>query len=190
MPQPGALRVLLFSASLQTDSLNSGGLTRRRGGGRVSILLLARLMRRGGVSAGCWRAGSSPFLAPSSAVSQSFSCVPAQHPQAIVLKNYVVRLVTASTADTLVANTRSRYDLPAVSASAVRIETDKKRCESAAKGYHEALHPGVPQVSRSVVVIKVGSSRYVVLDPAERAGEFQVHVVMDNHWETLAVFTG
>lgn len=149
-----------------------------------------RSLRLAAIRRGIVVTGLAVTGATSVTIGQTYSCMAAQDSQAVALKSYVVRLVTAPPTDTLLSNTRSRYNIPAGSASAVSIETGKKKCESAAKGYHQALHPGTPQVGRAVVVIKVGNSRYVVLDPSEPAGEFQVHVVLDNHWNLLAIFTG
>ena len=124
-------------------------------------------------------------------VAQTFSCRSAREHAVVLLKDHIIRLVSAPASDTLLANTRDRYSLPAIAASSVAVETKKQRCQAAAQAYHEALHPGVPQVSRKVVVIKVGISRYVVLDPADTiAGEYQSHVVFDAQWAVLAVFDG
>jgi hypothetical protein len=43
-------------------------------------------------------------------------------------------------------------------------------------------------VSRSVAVIRVGATRYLVLDPAEREGEFEVAVIFDSDFTSLLAF--
>jgi len=36
------------------------------------------------------------------------------------------------------------------------------------------------------VVVKVGTTRYVVVDPNQRAGEFDMNEVFDSKWKRLA----
>jgi len=45
-------------------------------------------------------------------------------------------------------------------------------------------------VSRTLVVIKVGTTRYVVLDPNQLNGEFRSNIVFDSKWKVLIGFTG
>jgi len=41
-----------------------------------------------------------------------------------------------------------------------------------------------------LVVIKIGSTRFVVLDPNQMAGEFQVHKMFDLKWRYVVQFIG
>ncbi len=101
----------------------------------------------------------------------------------LALQDYALRL---SGGDREVAG---NYNMPRVAASDVQAVTDRRICRRAARAYHTAVRgPGVPQVSRRVVVIKVGSTRYLVLDPAEREGEFEVTVIFDSRFAPLLAF--
>jgi len=98
---------------------------------------------------------------------------------------YVVRLVTG-TGSAMVAN-RNRYSLPAVAKSKVSVVTTATICRQAGAAYHAAVTPpGTPPVSRTLVVVKVGTTRYIVVDPNQKAGEFEVNEVFDSKWNRLA----
>src|SRR5436190_23370966 len=98
---------------------------------------------------------------------------------------YVVRLVTG-TDSALVAN-RTRYNLPSVDKSKVSVVTTATICRQAGAAYHAAVTPpSTPPVSRTRVVVKVGTTRYVVVDPNQKAGEFEVNEVFDKNWNRLA----
>jgi hypothetical protein len=56
--------------------------------------------------------------------------------------------------------------------------------------YHAAVTaPGTPPISRTLLVIKVGNTRYVVVDPNETKGEYGINVVFDSQWQVLFTFT-
>ncbi len=98
---------------------------------------------------------------------------------------YVVRLVTG-TDSAMVAN-RNRYNLPSVTKSKVSVVTTSSVCNQAGAAYHAAVTPpGTPAISRTLVVVKVGTTRYVVVDPNQRAGEFDMNEVFDSKWKRLA----
>jgi hypothetical protein len=116
-----------------------------------------------------------------------FKCLAAN--QSVGLKNYLVRLVTAAPSSES-DSTRLLYQLPAGTASIVVNQTSRSLCTQAAQAYHNAIAPGTPHVSRTVAVYKVGTNRYVVLDPAEPYGEFQYHIVFDQSFTRLHAFAG
>jgi len=120
------------------------------------------------------------------AAAQSFSCVPTSASQSIRLRDYVVGLTGG---DATLSKKRHLYHLPQVSSSSVSVVTQSKTCADAAKAYHSAVRvAGNPQISRMVIVIKVGNTNYVVLDPGEREGEYQVTVIFDRNFQALAAF--
>jgi hypothetical protein len=117
---------------------------------------------------------------------QAYSCAADTTTDATNLRDYVVRLTGG---DPSLDQTRRVYELPLTSASQVKTETLPKICTAAARAYHLAVRgPSAPAISRKVVVVKVGTSRYVVLDPAERQGEFEVTVIFDARFHALVSF--
>ena len=101
---------------------------------------------------------------------------------------YVVRLVTGT--DSAMVAARSLYKLPSVNKSKVRVVTTPSVCNQAGAAYHATVTPpGTPAIPRTLVVIKVGATRYVVLDPNEHAGEFQLNAIFDSKWHYLIGFT-
>ena len=99
------------------------------------------------------------------------------------LQDYALRL---SGGDPEVAG---KYDMPRVPAADVKVVTDRRICRRAARAYHTAVRGReVRQISRRVAVIKVGSTRYLVLDPAEHEGEFEVTIIFDSKFAPLLAF--
>jgi hypothetical protein len=122
---------------------------------------------------------------PRSVWGQTYTCFP---DTAHELYSYVVRLVTAT--DPATVATRNTYHLPAVSASKVTVVSTSSVCSQAGAAYHAAVTPpGTPPVSRTLLVIKVSNTRYVVVDPNETKGEFGANVVFDSQWQALFAFT-
>ena len=118
--------------------------------------------------------------------AQAFSCQAATSPHTVALKDYVTRLTGGDPA--LVAK-RGAYRLPAATPSQIQVIKTKATCRQAAQAYNKAVRgASAAQISRSVVVLKVGTTRYVVLDPAERQGEFEVTVIFDPSFVALAAF--
>jgi hypothetical protein len=119
------------------------------------------------------------------AVAQTYTCQPATSNAATVLRNYVVRL----TGDPGYAQRRQLYQLPTATRSNVQVVTQSKTCKDAAQAYHAAVRgASAPPISRQVVVIKVGSTRYVVLDPKEQEGEYEITVIFNSSFQPLASF--
>lgn len=120
--------------------------------------------------------------------AQAYTCLPDTAEAAELLRNYVVDLVTGTDSATIA--TRERSELPAVSASKVTVVTTTSVCNAAGDAYHTAVTPpGTSPVSRTLAVVKVGTTRYVVLDPNHRSGEFEFHAVFDRRWAYLTGFT-
>jgi hypothetical protein len=120
------------------------------------------------------------------AAAQTYSCEPATSPHTLALQDYVTRLTGA---DPALVQKRGAYQLPAVTASQIQVIKTKSTCQQAAQAYNKAVRgDSAPQISRSVVVIKVGTNRYFVLDPTEREGEFEVTVIFDSEFKPLAAF--
>ncbi len=124
----------------------------------------------------------------SPAAAQTYTCLLDTAQASRVLYNAVVSIVTGT--DSQAVLTRSAYQLPAVAASKVSVVTGATVCKQAGNAYHAAVTPpGTPPVSRTLVVIKVGTTRYVVVDPNQRAGKFTEHEVFDAKWKLLIGFT-
>ncbi|HEY6220512.1 MAG TPA: hypothetical protein VIV65_10675 [Gemmatimonadaceae bacterium] len=129
-------------------------------------------------------AASALGLPVSKGYGQTYTCLPASDSLTINLLGYVVGLVT-STDSTSVAH-RVRYGLPTTTASKVTVVTAAKTCTTAAAKYHSAVRPaGTPAISRTLIVIKIGSTNYVVQDINEAAGEFGRTVIFDKNWVRL-----
>ncbi len=119
--------------------------------------------------------------------AQTYTCLPDTAEQAQVLHDYIVSVVTGTDSETIAL--RNLYHLPAVDASKVTVVTTASVCKQAGAAYHTAVTTaGTPAVSRTLVVVKVSTTRYIVLDPNQHAGEFAIHVVFDNKWKDLGGF--
>ena len=118
--------------------------------------------------------------------AQTYSCAAANSSAALALQDYAVRLTGG---DPALARKRQSYQLPSVPASQIQIVNTKSVCQQAAQAYNKAVRGNsAPQVSRSVAVIKIGTTRYLVTDPAEREGEFGVTVIFDAAFAPLLAF--
>ena|SRR5689334_14088779 len=124
-------------------------------------------------------------FSPATGSGQTYTCL---SDTAHELYHYVVRLVTAT--DSATVATRNVYHLPAVTPSKVTVVSTTSVCTQAGAAYHAAAAPpGTPPLSRTLLVIKVGNTRYVVVDPNEKTGEFDVNVIFDSQWQFLFSFT-
>jgi hypothetical protein len=133
-----------------------------------------------------WLVGGALLMCvPRPTLGQAYVCLP---DTAHELYAYVVRLVTAT--DPATVSTRNTYHLPAVNASKVAVVSTPSVCTQAGGAYHAAVSPtGTPPISRTLLVIKVGNTRYVVVDPNEQKGEFGINIVFDSQWQVLFSFT-
>lgn len=119
--------------------------------------------------------------------AQTYTCQPATSEMSLGLCDYMIRLVTAT--DTALVAHRTLYQLPVVDASKVSIVTTAKVCKDAGNAYENEVNlSGTPSASRSMVVVKVGTTRYAIVDPAQRAGEYQLYMITDQNFVILARF--
>jgi len=134
-------------------------------------------------------AGACILTLPLARISaQTYTCRSATSAQALAMQDYMVRLVTGS--DSASVATRTAYQLPSLAASKVSVVTNTNTCKSAGTAYEKALNPsGTPAVSRSMVVIQIGTTRYGILDPNEKNGEYEVNMITDNKFVVLAKFS-
>ncbi len=112
---------------------------------------------------------------------QGASC----HPHTGELDNLLVyarRLIS----DPAYEGKRTRYSLEPGPQTDVQWVQDENICSEAARAFMRDVGLSTqPQV----FVIRVGT-RYIVLNPATKAGEFTIHIVFDNRWRRLAGFAG
>ena len=122
--------------------------------------------------------------------AQTYTCAPTTSDASFSMREYMIRLVTA-TSDTSLVATRNAYHLSAVDSSKVSIVTTAKVCADAAIAYNKALHgASAPAVSRTMTVVKIGNTRYAIIDSVERYGEYEVNVITDSNFVVLAIFSG
>jgi hypothetical protein len=120
------------------------------------------------------------------AEAQTYACAAETSEPVVSLREYAVRLTGG---DPSLDKKRQAYQLPKATSSQIRVVKTKSVCRQAAQAYNKAVRgASAPQVSRSVAVIKVGSTRYLVTDPAEREGEFGVTVIFDASFAPLLAF--
>ncbi len=120
------------------------------------------------------------------AEAQTYTCAASTSSAVVTLQDYALRLTGG---DPSLDRKRQSYQLPSVPASKVQIVKTKSVCQQAAQAYNKAVRGNsAPQVSRSVAVIKIGTTRYLVTDPAEREGEFGVTVIFDASFAPLLAF--
>lgn len=88
-------------------------------------------------------------------------------------------------------NTREAYQLPVVADTAIQVVTDSAVCAQAATAYNAALPEAARINGRSVYVVRVGTTRYVVWDVAsadDLEDEFEIVVVLDSSFTVLGKF--
>jgi hypothetical protein len=79
--------------------------------------------------------------------------------------------------------------LPADTAD-VSIVTDSTTCEAGLAAYNaQASQSPLDSVS-AVFVVRSGPTRYVVVSPANAAGEFKIYLVFDDQWHFVDSFAG
>jgi hypothetical protein len=79
---------------------------------------------------------------------------------------------------------RKSMQIPVVDTATVVVVTDEAVCSKLVAAFAAALPHRDPGPSGRLYVIKVGSV-YYVRDPAIRAGEWPVEMVIDNKWKAL-----
>ena len=89
--------------------------------------------------------------------------------------------------------TRQRYQIVASADATVEIVTNEQTCKRAARSFARAVGERGRRARRVYVVAIRGhpdTGRFMVLDPLETVGEFQVVVVFDRTFRVLAQFAG
>ena len=131
-------------------------------------------------------------LLPSALHAQQpdLGCLPTDG-RAEQLLAYATRLVRDATQP--YAEARQRYQIVASADAAVEIVTDERTCRRAARSF--ARSSGARgRTERRVHVVTIrgdrDTERFMVLDPLETVGEFQVVVVFDRNFRVLAQFAG
>jgi hypothetical protein len=97
--------------------------------------------------------------------------------------------LVASSNDPQMATSRQHMQLPQVAATQVVFVTDTRVCSRARDAYTAAIRrtDGV-QPSGRVYVLKVGTV-YVVNDPVQLAGEFQIRMTLSSDYKILAKYS-
>jgi hypothetical protein len=95
---------------------------------------------------------------------------------------YAVKLAT----DTTLVATRNLYQILPVDEGEVEIVTQSSTCRDAKDAYKAEL--GFSG-NRRVHVIRIGS-RFMVMNPDTKAGEYQQFLIFDNEFGYLAAFVG
>ena len=121
--------------------------------------------------------------------AQTYTCLSAADSMAIRDRDNVIELVTAT--DSATVADRLLWNLPSTTASKVSIISSGAACGAAGAAYHAATNPpGTQAISRTMIVIKIGNTRYVVRDLNQRVGEFNTTVVFDKNWVRLVAWDG
>jgi hypothetical protein len=106
--------------------------------------------------------------------------------QAAFLLGLGRHLVTST--DPRLVQARDQDGIAAMPAASVRVVTDERVCAAAARAYAADMGgraPGGRPLSGRVYVVQVGR-RYLVVDPAWRAGEYHSRLVMNERFEVLS----
>ena len=103
------------------------------------------------------------------------------------LRGWVVALVAPTVPDSDQAVTRDSVRLVPVAANQVIVVSIASTCTSARNSLAPLL--GVSANTLSVVVVKVGSTRYVVQDPTQRRGEYIPTVTFNARFGLLKSYT-
>lgn len=90
-----------------------------------------------------------------------------------------------SDTDSYSADIRQHLNLPHLPADSVSIVTDSATCARAALAYGRNLNVPDTTTSRQVFVVRVGPTRYIVVDPNVRNGEFMINMVFDSSFSTV-----
>lgn len=101
------------------------------------------------------------LLLPINLSAQTYDCL-AQGPEVTGTLEHVQRLVQG--VDIRYIRLRDAVHLPAASPGDVKVETNRRRCGLAGDAYHRVLYPEAPYVDRTLVVLAVGKTHFVVYD--------------------------
>jgi len=116
-----------------------------------------------------------------SAVAQPPSQCQTADSNSVNLIDYVTYILASN--DPGVANLRTRLGLAGLDATDVSLSTSSKTCNDAAAAI-DAL-ASTPNSGRMVLVVKVGTNRYVVADPGNSEGYNTSVFVFDSHFTLI-----
>jgi hypothetical protein len=138
------------------------------------------------VSAVSLAAISQPAFAQRGGGGPTATCR-APNPDTVLEVTSYQNVVTST--DTAAASFRQRQKLPVVAVSQVSYVTDDAICAKVEAPYSAALSGNGNTPSLQVHVIKVGDV-YVVWDPVQRLGEFQIIMTVSKQYKVLAKRSG
>jgi len=117
--------------------------------------------------------------------AQSYQCASSNDELAFAVRRRVVQVVTAGT-DTGSVATRAMYNLPSTTAAKVTYVTTGSTCVSAGQLFYVTVgNPPSAADTLKVLVLKVGTTRFVVYSLGYHAGEFSAAVTFDSKWHAL-----
>lgn len=121
------------------------------------------------------------LILPARLFGQIFICATPTEPELVAVKNAVVSIVTGS--DT---GARSRYHLPATTASKVAIVPTPKTCQAAGQAFKTAYPTDVtPGNTYRMFLLKVSSNRYVLVNADFHPGGRTLIMTFDTKWHLL-----
>lgn len=85
---------------------------------------------------------------------------------------------------------RDSLRLPATPAASVQVVTTDSICGIALTEHSAIRQPPVGTILTRLLVVRVGSTRYVVWDGFSRAGEFDLFYIYDQNFQFLAALAG
>lgn len=115
----------------------------------------------------------SPGLAPATATDQA-ACLTGDETAEAFL-DWAVALGTDTSQQYV--DERTLWQVPSTSASEIELVTGGQTCDKVRRGYNNGVGDS-PGVQRDIYAVRVGS-RYIAYDPTVKAGEFVVHIVLD-----------
>jgi hypothetical protein len=117
--------------------------------------------------------------------AQTTKCRPADGVSQMLIL-HLQDMMTTTDPDVISARDNA-FRVPVVSVSQITLVTDARTCDKAATAYGP---PPGSTVTPAVYVVKLGSKGYAVLDPNQRAGQFQMVKIFDTKWVLLGGWTG
>lgn len=118
------------------------------------------------------------------ATAQTFQCASPSIDGVTGFKDAIVRVVTSS--DSNGVRKRAQYNLPKMAANKIALVTTTATCATAAQAFFRAAGGTAPSGPVNVVVLKAGSTRYVVTVLGYTEGEFNLSTTFDAKWHALA----
>ncbi len=84
---------------------------------------------------------------------------------------------------------REDMDVPLADSTQVRLIQDGSICQEAVTAYNKAIGEP-PDTPRSVHAVKLGPTRYIVVDPEVGAGSWGIYAVLDENFRKVYSYTG